>query len=133
MRTFTKAEKNAHFEKLRKLWNDAAEFAKDEAALAAHAEAKRMGVEVSIRSFCLVSEQMKSLNLQGTPYIDTKTFNGWTSAGFKVKKGERSKLSSIVFIGAKDSDADDDGKKSGYVFPKECHLFHVSQVEPITL
>jgi hypothetical protein len=62
----------------------------------------------------------------GTPYIDFKTFKGWQSAGFKVKKGSKSVYSSVSFPRTKDKDGTE---KS---FPKVYYLFHFSQVEPIT-
>jgi len=69
---------------------------------------------------------MRKLKYDGVPYVDCKTFNGWKGAGFQVKRGEKSKISGITWIG---NDPDDDDDKS--VYPKMYRLFHKSQVEKI--
>lgn len=57
-----------------------------------------------------------------------KTFKGWTEAGFKVKKGEKSQVKGLTRLKSGSKGADDD---DGYVFPKVYHLFHSSQVEQL--
>jgi hypothetical protein len=75
---------------------------------------------------------MRHLGYDGLPYIDCKTFGGWQASGFKVKKGEHSRLSGITWMktaGGKRLEDDDDDYT--YMYPKTYHLFHKSQVEPI--
>jgi len=85
-----------------------------------------MGISWTGYVFCKL--QMKNLGLQGEPWIDMKTFKGWTEAGFKVKKGEKSQVKGLTRLKSGSKGADDD---DGYVFPKVYHLFHSSQVEPL--
>jgi hypothetical protein len=74
---------------------------------------------------------MQAQGLDGLPYIDAKTFQGWKESGFVVNKGEHSTLSGLTWIGAKITNKDTGEEETAYVFPKEYHLFHRSQVSPI--
>ena len=75
---------------------------------------------------------MRAQNLDGVPYIDAKTYQGWKQSGFQVKKGEKSTLNGIVWLkcGPKNAsgEVDDD---SAFLIPKLYHLFHRSQVEAL--
>ena len=133
MKTYTKEQKAAYFKKLRQDWRKAKELADvDEitAIMINHGLQK-----FSPYSFAYVQMQMNILGLEGVPYIDCKTFQGWEENGFRVKKGEKSQLGGIVWRtanGKQASDEDvDDEKKASYVFPKAYALFHKSQVEEI--
>ena len=76
---------------------------------------------------------MQAQQLEGIPYLDARTFQGWKECGFMVRKGEHSTLSGITWIKATtgSESAEPGEEEKGFVFPKEYHLFHRSQVEPI--
>lgn len=119
----TKEERRAYLKALRDSWKEAKEKADIEGIKAVIEE---YGLSVSVYSFAYVSLQMKRLGLSGVPYIDMKTYEGWLESGYQVRRGEKSKVSGIVWIRAEK----DDGEK-GYSFPKVYHLFHKSQVEEV--
>ena len=87
------------------------------------------GLNVSAMSYFFVSLQMKALGLDGIPYLDCKTFQGWKSSGFSVCKGEHSHISGITWIRPTYKTDGGDVEDSDYIFPKEYHLFHRSQVK----
>ncbi len=123
---FTKEQKAEYFANLRQEWQAAKQHAvehQDEIG----AIIQNHGLNISQTGFSLVSAQMSAHGFDGLPYLDVKTFNGWKDNGYKVKKGEKSVLHSLVWIGAGTDEDDDDG----YVFPKMTVLFHRSQVEEI--
>jgi len=81
---------------------------------------------------------MRAHNFDGIPYLDMKTYQGWKSSGFQVKRGEKSVVSGITWVGVgtrsedpKEAERAEAGGDKGFVFPKEYHLFHRSQVEAI--
>jgi len=122
----TQEEKKAYFKKLREDWATNKKMAEgDDKMKAVYKEAGISGV--SYWGFVMIKMQMDALGLEGLPCIDAKTFAGWKASGFKVKKGEKSKMHGITWIGSsKDEDEEDE-----YVFPKQYHLFHKSQVEEL--
>jgi hypothetical protein len=123
----TKAERQEYFKQLRERWANAKKLSlNDNVAKALYQES---GGAVSYTSFYLTLTDMKRLGYEGLPYIDCKTFAGWKTSGFKVKKGEHSKLSGITWIGA---EAKDDDNEDVYIYPKIYRLFHKSQVESLT-
>lgn len=134
MKTYTKEEKKAYFAGLRERWSavkkavTAGELDEIKAIIAEH------GLNVSAYSFAFTAAQMKHCGYEGIPYLDCKTYQGWKERGFQVRKGERSRISGIVWIGvgskAEDPETAEKHDK-GYVMPKEYHLFHRSQVEAI--
>ena len=128
--TYTKEEKNQYFQELRSKWLKAKELCKTEEAKAVYQSAQLSGVNVSMTGFYFTLMQMEQLGLDGTPYIDTKTFNGWKSSGYKVKRGEHSKIDGITWIGTKDEDGLENRSN---VYPKEYHLFHKTQVEQMVI
>lgn len=126
----TKQDKQAYFKGLRDRWNEAkklltaGKIKEIEAIIATH------GMNISQTGFMCVMMQLNEQGLDGLPYLDAKTFPGWKENGFQVRKGERSTLSGITWIGAKGKEkTEDQDKKSGFMFPKEYKLFHRSQVE----
>lgn len=124
---YTKEQKQEYFTQLRERWNRAKELSKDDEVVSAWNEAQETcGMKFSLNSFAFVRAEMQVLGLEGIPYVDCKTYQGWLKSGFQVKKGEKSLLSGITWIG-KGKDDDDEG----YIFPKEYKLFHKSQVEEI--
>ena len=125
---YTKEQKQAYFKDLREQWQKAKELAETDEITAAYQEAQaKIGGDISPTAFLMIKEQMEVQGLEGTPYIDAKTFNGWKESGFKVKKGEKSKLHGITWIKSKSKNDDDED----YIYPKRYGLFHKSQVEPI--
>ncbi len=129
---FSKEEKSAYFTGLRSQWNAAKSISEDEKQQAA-AVMLVHGFNVSAIGYYFVAAQMKAQGLEGIPYVDARTFQGWKESGFHVRKGEHSTLCGITWIKAitegESTEPDSEGK--GFVFPKEYHLFHRSQVEPI--
>ena len=124
--TYTKEEKQKYFKELRARWQNSKALAdNDETAKALHREA---GGNFSYYSFYFTLMDMKKFGYDGIPYVDCKTFKGWKDAGFIVKKGEKSKISGIVWLNVEDEkgNSDDD-----FVYPKVYHLFHRSQVEEL--
>ena len=77
---------------------------------------------VSERSYKCVAMQMEEQGLEGSPYLHTRTFNGWRSAGRQVRKGEKSTIQSITWIGS-----EDDSRR----YPKAAYLFHLDQTNAI--
>jgi len=123
---YTKDQKKEYFQGLRDRWAENKKLAdNDQQAQALYNE---VGGDVSYYSFFFVLQDLRRLGLSGTPYIDTKTFRGWQSAGFVVKKGERSNIHGITWLAPKDKDGNEDGS---FRFPKRYNLFHRSQVQEI--
>lgn len=126
VKKYSKEEKNKYFENLRKSWKESKVLAdNDETAKALF---KEVGGNYSYYSFYFTLMDMKANGFEGTPYIDCKTYKKWTESGFKVIKGEKSKIKGIVWLEAKTEDQEEG---EGIVYPKEYHLFHTSQVEEI--
>ena len=129
---FSKEEKAEYFAGLRSRWNDAKSISEEEKQQAA-AIMLVHGFNVSAVGYYFVASQMKAQNLEGIPYLDARTFQGWKECGFQVRRGEHSTISGITWIkattGSEATEPDTEGK--GFVFPKEYHLFHRSQVESI--
>ena len=90
---------------------------------------EQAGGKLSYTGFYFTLRSMQSQGLEGLPYVDTKTFDGWVTNGFKVSKGQHSTISGITWLEAKNKKEGDDD--DGFLFPKEYHLFHRSQVEAV--
>lgn len=123
---------------LRAKWKTAKQLLTDgkireiDAAIATH------GLNISRMGYMIVSMEMRSQGLEGIPYLDAKTYKGWKENGFQVRKGEKSTLGSITWVGVggKDPVKRTDGSieiegDSGFIFPKSYNLFHRSQVDAI--
>jgi len=130
---FTKEEKKEYYKGLRERWNAAKAFAGEDeikAIISNH------GLNISVRGYCFVAMQMKELNLDGLPYLDMKTFQGWKENGFIVQKGQKSQVTGLTWITAdqKDREVDPgtDEKTHSFVMPKAYHLFHRTQVQGIS-
>ena len=128
----TKAEKQLYFAELRANWKRAKAALTEGKASEIQAIIATHGLKISVTGYMVVSMQMRAQGLDGIPYLDAKTYQGWIENGYRVRKGEKSSLSGITWIdaGHKDGDEASDDKK-GFVFPKAYHLFHRSQVEAI--
>jgi hypothetical protein len=95
-------------------------------------EALRSGMTAcSMTGFVMAAMAMKAQNLDGFPYIDAKTFQGWRKSGYKVNKGEKSFGGSIVWLHPKSKTSDGTEEEQEYCYPKAYHLFHRTQVTPL--
>jgi len=138
-KVFTKAEKQEYYQNLRDRWQEAKVYAETEEVKSAYQECLATGLTISLYGFAYCKQSMEEQGLEGTPYIDAKTFQGWKQSGFVVKKGEKSKINGLTWVSAnakndkaKDDNAkDDNAETGGFKFPKVYRLFHRSQVEPI--
>ncbi len=123
---YTKEQKKEYFKKLREEWKaakaalDAGQIEKIEAIRLTH------GLKISAISYWFVARQMAKKGMDGIPYVDAKTYDGWVNTGFRVRKGEKSQLSGITWV-----NVGEENDKDSFMFPKEYHLFHKSQVEAI--
>lgn len=130
-KTYTKEERAAYYKRLRENWSAAKEVGNEDEIKAIMMQ---HGLNFSVRSYCYVAMQFRALGLDGIPYIDAKTFMGWKESGFMVRKGEKSQIDGITWIGVEGKEVDTpegNEKKGGYAMPKAYHLFHKSQVEPL--
>jgi hypothetical protein len=127
---YTKEQKNQYFRELRARWKASKEMAdKDEIAKALYQE---VGGNFSYYSFYFTLMDMQRLGYDGIPYIDCKTFRGWLDSGFRVKKGEKSRINGIVWIHPTVKNENGDYVEvEESIYPKIYHLFHKSQVEAI--
>ncbi len=130
MNKFTSKEKQAYFKSLRDRWQEAKKLSEtDQVAKALFQET---GGNYSYISFYLTLMDMKAAGLDGVPYIDCKTYNGWKEAGFTVRKGEKSTIKGMTWIHpvSKDEKGNEVEDESS-VYPKTYNLFHRTQVEEI--
>lgn len=127
----TKEEKQAYFKNLRDGWQRAKSALNEGRISAIDAIMISHGMNISRTGFQFVSMQMEAQGLEGLPYLDAKTYQGWKESGFQVKKGEHSTLSGVTWIGVEGKKNAEAEEKDGFCFPKEYHLFHRSQVEPV--
>lgn len=131
MKEYTKEEKREYFKNLREEWkqNKLDASLDSDAKSRYQAVLREAGGKISFESYYWTLRQMQKLNLTGEPYIDCKTYQGWRDAGFKVIKGEKSKLSGVTWMSFQ---TNKEGQKAEeVVYPKLYHLFHSSQVEPL--
>jgi len=131
---FSKQEKKVYFEKLRLDWQRSKALAKND--MKAEALYRESGLKgVSYYSFHYVLKQLRALKLKGLPYIDCKTYHGWQTNGFKVKKGEKSKIKGITWLAVKEDGkmANQKDKKEDikFLYPKIYSLFHKNQIEEL--
>jgi hypothetical protein len=138
MKKYTPEQKKEYFANLRARWNTNKSLAT--ADTGARAQYDAMAAEspsgtISYFSFYFTLMDMRRNGLDGLPYIDAKTYQGWKDAGFTVKKGQKSPLSGItwIMVGSNDKDGIEDEDGNGYLIPKQYALFHRSQVEPIAV
>lgn len=129
----SKEEKQLYVKSLRDRWQLAKKMSEDQtkeidAIIATH------GMNISPVGFMIISSQMKAQGLDGLPYLDAKTYQGWVENGFRVIKGQKSTLDGITWISCSTKVEKPklvDGDDSMYMIPKGYHLFHRSQVQAI--
>jgi phospholipid N-methyltransferase len=123
-----------HSKELRDRWNRAKTLLTDQkiSEIDAIIQTHNMG-SISQTGFMVVSMEMKQQGFDGIPYLDAKTYQGWKENGFQVRKGEKSKLGSITWVGVgkKEPTPEAPDGKNGFIFPKSYNLFHRSQVDAI--
>lgn len=129
---YTKEERAAYMASLREQWKaNKAQADQDQDAkakwLAVQTEAP--GQKFSYYGFFYALQSMKQNNFDGLPYVDAKTFQGWKSSGFIVKKGETSKIHGLTWVNA--SNNDDNEPEERRLYPKAYALFHRTQVQAI--
>lgn len=127
-------ERKEYYSMLRAQWAKAKQAAIEhpDSFEAIGMELNRLGLNYSPMSAWFTKLGMNYYNYDGMPYVDTKTYNGWKASGFKVIKGEHSKLSGLVWMHPKSKNSEgEEVEDSEYVYPKEYKLFHRSQVEAI--
>jgi hypothetical protein len=132
MKAYTKEEKKEYYQNLQAKWKANKEKADGDPDARARFEAimAETNGKFSYYSFYFTLCNMQRLGYEGNPYVDTKTFKGWKDAGFMVKKGEKSQISGITWLSVtKDKEGNEDNTE--FIYPKEYHLFHRLQVEPI--
>lgn len=130
MKEYTKEQKAEYFKALRDRWAQSKELSEKDNDAKSHYEAMRREsptASISYTGFYFALMAMRAQNLNGIPYVDAKTFNGWITAGFKVKRGEKSTIEGITWIKAEKKTEDADDK----LYPKRYALFHKTQVEEI--
>lgn len=124
---YTLEEKKAYYKGLRERWADMKAKASGDNNMKGYFETMvAQGYEFSYNSFCWVAYQLAAQSLEGIPYVDTKTFQGWRASGFKVSKGQKSTLEGITWMEIEGKEGKED-----FIYPKVYHLFHRSQVEPM--
>jgi hypothetical protein len=137
---YTPEQKTEYFNEMRCKWAQAKELSATDEMKAIYNQLHAMGIgDISIYNTSLILMQAYSLGLEGLPYVDFKTYENWQKCGFQVRKGEKSPVFSITWIGGKGSDDDTPStgagggdKQDGRRYPKLTHLFHSSQVEAIS-
>lgn len=120
----TTEEVKEYYKEMRQKWEAAKELAKSD-----EMQAIRMSIPNgggSATSFYFALMDMQAAGFDGVPYLNAKTFNLWKASGFRVKKGEKSRVHGLVWLEVEKKE-----DKEGFVCPKVYHLFHESQVEPI--
>ena len=128
----TQAQKD-HSKELRDRWNKAKALLNDKTCSEIDAIMQTHGMNISQTGFMVVASEMKQQGLEGIRYLDAKTYKGWKDNGFQVRKGEKSTLGSITWVGVgkkEPTSAKPEGKK-GFMFPKSYNLFHRSQVDAL--
>ena len=120
-------DRKEYFKQLRDQWNEAKEHANVNEI---QAIIENHGLKISVTGYYFVKQQMDHAGLDGTPYLDAKTFKGWKDNGYTVKKGEKSKLRGITWISV-NSKPDPANKEKGFKMPKAYNLFHKSQVKEL--
>ena len=94
---YTKQQKQEYFQNLRKEWKKSKALAENDPTAKALFRETKLLQGISYTSFYFTLSQMRAKNWKGLPYIDCKTFAGWRSNGFKVKKDEKSQIRGIVW------------------------------------
>lgn len=126
MKKYTKKQKNAYFKNLRKRWAQTKKLAENDQS--ARAIFESMEGEFSYYSFYFTLLEMRAKKLDGLPYIDCKTYEGWKKSGFQVKKDESSVIDGITWVKRKYKDEDgNELEDANTAYPKLYKLFHKSQ------
>lgn len=93
-----------------------------------------VGIYTSPQSFLEVKSVLEAKNLEGVPFIDTKTFAGWQAVGRRVKKGEKAIYQSVTWNKIENIKEHADGSleitdefRGGKVYS----IFHISQTEEV--
>lgn len=131
-KTYTKEERAAYVSSLRDKWKANKQQADQDQDARAKWQAVRDEApegKISYYGFFFALQSMKAQGLDGLPYVDAKTFNGWKASGFIVKKGETSKIQGLTWINV--ANEKDDEPEERRLYPKAYALFHRSQVQAL--
>ncbi len=121
-------QKREYYASLRQKWAEAKALAATDEIGAVYTQLAEMGIgDISLYNVSLILMQAQALGLEGLPYLDFKTYDGWKGSGFQVKRGEKSPVFSLTWIGPKGENGEE--VSDGQRWPKLTHLFHTSQVE----
>ena len=128
--SYSKEQKKEYYKKLRAQWEKAKETANHNEI---QAIIENHGLKISVSGFAFVAAQMREQGLDGLPYLDMKTFQGWKENGYIVRKGEKSTANGITWVAAKKKEASEEGldEEKPFLMPKVYKLFHRSQVQDI--
>lgn len=129
------AKQKEHSKELRDRWNQAKRLLTDKKINEIDAIMATHDMNISRTGFMVVSMDMKAQGFEGIPYLDAKTYKGWRENGFQVRKGEKSTLGSITWIGIgkKEPTPEAPEGKGGFMMPKSYNLFHRSQVDAVAV
>lgn len=130
--TYTKEEKKQYFKSLANQWKEIKQETQSAKEYESIYKSSPASQHISMISYWLTKIEMNTQGLEGEPYIDMKTFKAWKEAGYKVLKGEKSKVSGIAWkhpvtkmtVNDKKIELEDDD----FLYPKKYNLFHRSQV-----
>ncbi len=131
--TYTAEQKREYFAQLRKEWQSAKAASQGNGEIEAiYKHLQKMGIRnLSPVNIQLVYMQAEAVGFEGMPYVDFKTYQEWRKTGYQVRKGEKSQVHTITWVGPGRNGDDGESDKPAYLFPKLTNLFHSSQVDPI--
>lgn len=130
--TYTKEQKRQYFKSLANQWKETKQETQSSKEYETLYKSSPASQHISMISYWLTKIEMNKQGLEGEPYIDMKTFKAWKEAGYKVLKGEKSKVSGITWkhptkkVTINDESITEEDES--FLYPKKYNLFHRSQV-----
>lgn len=132
-RKYTPEEIKQYYAEIRERWTIAKELSTSDKCRAILDQMALHGItEVSPTSIMAVQMQLEELGLDGLPFVDVKTFQGWKEIGYVVRKGQKSILTGVSWKptekkNQETGETEETGR--GRLLAKGYALFHRSQVE----
>lgn len=134
-RKYTPEEIKQYYAEIRDRWSRAKEYANTDKCKAILAAMALHGItETSPTSVMAVQMQLEELGLDGLPFVDVKTFQGWKEIGYVVRKGQKSILTGVSWKPTEKKNretGETEETGGGRLLAKGYALFHRSQVEKI--
>lgn len=133
-RKYTPEEIKKYYADIRERWNIAKQLSTSDQCRAILDQMALHGIsEVSPTSIMAVQMQLEELGLDGLPFVDVKTFQGWKEIGYVVRKGQKSILTGVSWkpTEKKNEAGEMEETGRGRLLAKGYALFHRSQVEKI--